>query len=213
MNAPRIGPRDRRALLLAAVVLIPVFGYTQAVTPFVAALSERRATLASERGLLERELSLLAESASYQGRMAGARKVLENHTRLLLPGSSPLSASGELVRHVGRLARDHRVHVDRAGTLAEEPASGALLAIGVELRGQSDLEGLLGFVRELEAGPYLLSVPTLTIERGTRYSRPGTDEEVLSFSATVVGYVLTDDLAEIDRDRLITAAALAGGDR
>jgi len=159
----RLTRRDRRALLIASAVLIPVVLFRGVVQPYVrarAALGERVRT---ERDLLARELAVVDEARSLPERRARADVALAADAARLLPGADPYAATAELVGYVGELAR--RSHVLVRDLQSRAPATeGGLAQIQVELRGQTDFEGVLRLLLALERGSRLVRVDALAVE-------------------------------------------------
>ncbi len=192
MNAvrlSRLASRDRRALVLGAVVLLPVLLFRGVVTPYArmhAALGER---LRAQRELLARELTVLADVRRLPERRARVHGVLAADASLLFPGGDPFAATAELVGYVGDAARHSHLLVQELQSRSTAPVQGAegLIQLQVEVRGQSDFEGTLRFLQALERGPRLVRVEALAVERLVAAS--GGRAEALSLRAAVSGYV------------------------
>ncbi len=183
----RLTPRDRRALLIGAAVLLPVLLLRGVVPPYVrarAALGERVRT---QRDLLARELAVLAQARSLPERRARADVSLAADAPRLLPGADPYAATAELVGYVGETARRSHVLVQdlqSRSAISPTPAAG-LAQIQVELRGQTDFEGVLRVLQALERGAPLVRVDVLAIERTG--ADPG-GRETLTLRAAMSGY-------------------------
>ncbi len=67
-------------------------------------------------------------------------------------------------------------------------AADGIRVLRVELRGESDFQGVLDFLKALERGPKLVTVERLDIAKTLRAGEE--DRETLSIAATVVGYAL-----------------------
>ncbi len=190
----RLGARDRRALLLGVAVLAPVLLFRGAVQPYArarAALAER---LRTQRRLLERELAVLMEARALPQRRVEVEKLLALDLPRLFPGGDPFAAAAELVGYVGDAARRGHVLVQELQSRSAVPVPGTdgLVQLQVEVRGQSDFEGVLRFLQALERGPRLLRVEAVAIERvggGGGGSDGSGGREVLSLRAAVSGYV------------------------
>lgn len=171
MNAlTRLSPRDRRALALGVMVLVPVLLFRGAVQPYLrarAALAER---LAAQRELLERELSVFAAAQRLPERRARVAGLLAADAPRMLPGGDPLAASAELVGYVGDAARRSHVLVSelqsRGSVAAPAPETDGLARLQVEVRGRTDFEGVLRFLQALERGPRLVRVDAVVIDGG-----------------------------------------------
>jgi len=188
----RLPPRDRRALLIGAALLIPVVLFRGVVQPYVrarAALGERVRT---QRDLLARERAVLDEARSLPERRARADVSLAADAPRLLPGADLYAATAELVGYVGETARRSHVLVQElqsrsapSTTATEAGGEGGLAQIHVELRGQTDFEGVLRLLLALERGSRLVRVDALAVERSSE--GPG-GREMLSLRAALSGY-------------------------
>jgi hypothetical protein len=202
--------RDRRAILLGLAVLLPVLLYVAAVRPYRAALADVRDRIAAERALLEREETLVAHAgtlpptvAALQERAAGAER------RLVSAANVPL-AEAEVTGFLEELAQLSRVLLQelrgvesrRGGARSSARASrdqaenvGALRAIRLSVRGESDLEGVLTFLSRLENSPLLLRIAELSIEpqfEGTARTGDRRPSGVVTFALIVEAFAPPD---------------------
>jgi hypothetical protein len=198
--------RDRRAILLGLAVLLPVLLYVAAVRPYRAALADVRDRIAAERALLEREETLVAHAgtlpptvAALQERAAGAER------RLVSAANVPL-AEAEVTGFLEELAQLSRVLLQelrgvesrRGGARASRDQAenvGALRAIRLSVRGESDLEGVLTFLSRLENSPLLLRIAELSIEpqfEGTARTGDRRPSGVVTFALTVEAFAPPD---------------------
>lgn len=185
-------PRDRRALGMGAAILIPALAWSAVVRPFVRGLGEDRARLVEQRGLLERELALVAgapaqgaeESAANAGRSRLAPRLFEGDA---------LSAATALAGYATESARRNGVLVEEIQSGITAEAGPGLTRVEVATRGRSDLAGVLRWLRTLEAGGKLVRVERLSLERQSD-SSPGdsADTEIIALTATLRGYVASD---------------------
>jgi hypothetical protein len=173
-----MAPRDRRAVLLGLAVILPALVYFLGVRPYLAALSDvRDLTFIAQQGLRS-DLDLLesAEELPEAARRA-QEKAFEVESRMLRARSLVL-AEGELTDLLEASAYHSRVLLEeiRGGELTrgEEPPPG-LSVVRLHLRGESDLEGVLTFLDQLEKSALLLRVRGLALE--PEVSRPDSDEE------------------------------------
>lgn len=163
MTSSIFNPRDRRALALGALVLLPVLVYALVGRPYARALVEARAELAAERDLLTRELALLslADTLPALGRMATVR--VERINARLFEDAGDLSALA-FERYLLDLAEESRVRVEQSHATVDETAPGELASIEATLRGVSDLEGVLDLLYTLENGTKLVRVERIALE-------------------------------------------------
>jgi hypothetical protein len=107
----------------------------------------------------------------------------------LFEGRDDVMATAELVSHLGVVAQEHQVLLEAASTRPTTIRDGGVRALQVEIRAESDLHGVLAFLRALEGSEKLLRVERLDISRSL-----GTIEdegvEALSISATIIGFAI-----------------------
>ncbi len=193
MKAPRLTSRDRRALIIGAVALMPALLFQYGVRPYAAALSDARNRLEAQRGLLDRELALLDEAKLYPELAREAEGVIAAAASRLFDGPDRISTTAALVNYLGTFVQDHRVVLQRSETRSAEVDEDGIVSLQVSMRAIGDLEGLLGFLHALEDGAKLVRIEQLSIERTGRVSLSGaSDEEVLSLFAIVTGYALEE---------------------
>jgi type II secretory pathway component PulM len=203
MRSVSLAPRDRKAVLLGAAVLLPALLWTLALAPYLDALHARRAHLADERRLLARELELLAQAKGFPRAFdQGARRILAVAPRLT-GGDDDAAAGAAVASYVRRLAQLGGANVTRVDPAPVRDAGGGITALPVAVTGEADLEGLMSFLQMLETGPKLVRVDELKIEAqdgpvtaGASYSptpffvAPGGGSEVIRFTFTATGYTI-----------------------
>lgn len=194
----RLSERDRRALTVAAVAVGLAVAWATVVSPWLDAAGERDDRLASQRELLRAESDLLASDENFQDAARTAARRLRTTSRRLLTGPSEGGAAASLEQVVRDRAMAHRVLVTATSPRPPEPVDDALLAVGLEVQGESDLQGIAGLLASLEEEATLLRVSGLRIRRA---SGPGGDPAALGFRAAITGYLLAsgDTAAEAPR--------------
>jgi len=196
----RLGAGDRRAILLGALILGPAVALKLVLIPLVRSWSDLRAEIATERSLLAREEELLAGADRWPARYTADGARLLAAAPRLYDGADQVAGAGALASYLAQRAAARRVFLQQTELRPTEKAGEGVSALGVELRGSTDLEGLLRFVQDLESGKPLVRVERVHVEKAERTSF-GTrdDEEVLSFSLTVRGFALTTDQPTVAR--------------
>jgi len=188
MKLADLGARDRRAMLWGLAILVPSLGWVYALRPFRAALSDARDQVAVEREALARERSAILEASRNPARQRTADSAMHATEPRLFAGSNDVAASAELVAYLGDVAHDARIWLADAATRPAAALADGVRALRVEVRAESDFEGLLTFLQALERGGKLVRVERLD---ATRTARVGEEDiETLAISATVVGYAL-----------------------
>lgn len=186
----RLTRRDRRALLLGLAVLAPAVLYGSAVRPYANALADARRNLHSQRDLLARELTLLADARAFPAHLERIESALEALAPRLFTAPDPVAATGVLAGYVADAAQRSRVLLERSDPASPSQVDGDLARLEVQVRALGDLEGLLALLYALEHGPKLVRVEGIAIERASRPGRQldARDEEVLSLRAVVAGF-------------------------
>jgi hypothetical protein len=191
MKLPRLGARDRRALTLGAMVALPVFFYVFAVRPYGAALADARERAASQRDLLTREVALLSQSSRFPLSLRTGEKSLMDEAPRLFGGADALAASAALSNYVSSRALGAHVFLQGSDTRPPALAGEGVVALGIEVHAAGDLAGIVTFLQSLEDGPKLVRVERIALERATVVTNvAGSDEEVISLSATINGFSL-----------------------
>lgn len=149
------------------------------------------ATLATYLGDVARRTHVWLASATTRAATSGPA-----------PGASPAGAAGAAgVTGAGRGGR---------GATPGTAGDGVRL-LRVELRGESDFQGVLDFLKEIERGPKLVTVERLDVARTLRAGEE--DRETLSITATVVGYALAGPAPAAPKGSAGAGAATGRGGR
>jgi hypothetical protein len=182
--------RDRRAVVVGAAVLLPFVLFLWAVRPFRAALSDARDQLETERATLARERAALATATHNPQLQRVADSVMRGMRPRLFEGKDDVMASSELAGYLGDVAQRSRVWLQDAGTRPAPPAVDGIRTLHVEIRAESDINGALLFLQNLENGEKLVRVDRIDISRTRRADRD--DSETLSIVATISGFAAAD---------------------
>lgn len=210
-----IAERDRRAILIGLAIIAPAVLYVAAVRPYRAALSDVRTQTEAQRGLLQRELGLLANATTMPAALNEARtQVFRAEARLVRANNQPL-AEAQLTRYVEEQAAASRVLLQELRSVQltrRDQVPNGLRLIRVALTGESDLEGVVRFLNRLESGTLLISIKQLTLERNepretssrsqnsrARAARPLNPEGVMQFSAVIDAFASATGTVEENR--------------
>ncbi|MCC7195293.1 MAG: hypothetical protein IT356_07050 [Gemmatimonadaceae bacterium] len=208
--------RDRRALVLGLAILVPSLGWVYAGRPMLAALASLNERIGSEQEALGRERAAVAEATRNPGRKAIADSAVAAVGSRVFSGANDVAAGATLATYVGDVARRSHVWLASATTRSSTSPAGSapnapvapgaaaggrggqgagaagnsdgVRPLRVDLRGESDYQGVLEFLNALERGEKLVVVERLDIARTLRAGDD--DSETLSITATVVGYAL-----------------------
>jgi type II secretory pathway component PulM len=202
MNISSMNPRDRRAVLLGAVILVPSLLYVFGVQPYLRALSSTRSHIADERELLVRERGVAAHLPSLPHEKAAASQRLSQEAARLFGADDQLVATGDLAEYIAKVAGHNGVSLEQTETRAPHPVITGLEALQVEVRAISDVDGMLQFLHELETGNKLIRIGRLSLEHarqmpgaGATQSGQASGTDMLELSASVYGYRLTGPVA------------------
>jgi hypothetical protein len=191
MKGPALSAKDKRTLTIGALLLIPALLWRFGVVPYRASLDDMRDRLTTERDALSRERGavLTAQRNPALQRMTdSALHVMEPR---LFEGTDDVIASSGLAAYVGDVARGRHVWVQDAATRPATSTTAGVRTLHVEIRGESDLRGILTFLDALEHGDKLVRIERLDVSRGL--SGPGNEQaETLTISATIAGYAMGD---------------------
>lgn len=183
--------RDRRALFLGAAILLPALLFVWGVRPFLGTMRDNRDLLASEQSTLSREMAAIQAARENPDLQRVADSAMRAVQPRLFQGRDSVMATAELVSHLGALAAEHDVWLQNAITRPSAVEDGGVRRLRVEIRAESDLQGVLSFLTALERGDKLLRVERLDISRVlTVDSEDGI--EPVTVAATVVGFALPD---------------------
>ena len=182
-----LNSRDRRAILVGLGILLPAVAYVLGVKPYRAALDGVRDRVAAERELLTRELALLAAAPTLPGELQRAESEAAVFEDRMVRAASGVLAESELTDFLERSAFRSRVLLEeiRGGELGrgEVPPPG-LSVVRLHLRGESDLEGVLTFLDEIEKSRLFLRVRGLAVE--PEMSRPNSENNENNGTTTPV---------------------------
>lgn len=190
MKWSTMSPRDRRAVLVGAAILLPALFFIWGVRPYLGALDDARQELAAQREALSREQSAVNSARENPRLRQLADSAMQAMQPKLFNGRDDTMASALLASYVGDLAAKSRVWLQDANTRAAIVGKDGVRALQVEIRGQSDLRGTLRFLNALERGSKLVRVDKLDVSRA-----PGSADdpmETLTITATISGFALAD---------------------
>lgn len=183
--------RERRAILIGAGVVLAGFALIWG-RMYRDALSSERDELATERATLARERVAVATARHNPQLQRIADSAMRAMRPRLFEGKDDVMASAELASYVGDVARRARVWLQDAGTRPATPAAEGIRTLRVEIRAESDLQGTLLFLQGLERGDKLVRIDRLDISHAARSDEK--DAEVLSITATISGFAVSDSM-------------------
>lgn len=176
-------PREKRLLVLAGVMALVVGGHALVVEPSLSRSQQARERIAAREALLERQQRLLARREAYLAEERALREAIERRRARLLPGDRAPLAASELQKLIKSTAQEAGVEVRSERTLP--PAErGGYLEVPVEVTLSGPIRGVVGFLRQLEAAPLLLSIQDVKL----RVVSVGAPRDLLA-TVAVAGYM------------------------
>lgn len=179
--------RERKVLLWGALITIPALMYTFAFKPLRASYVDKREQLEFERDALARERAAIAAAKRSPELQHVADSLMQTTGQRLFSSSDDVMASAELGTYIRELAEKNHLLLTSATTGAVPKTKAVVRSLSDDIRGESDLQGVLEFLHALEQGPKLVRVSRIDISRPTR---DADDIETVLFAATVTGYAL-----------------------
>lgn len=181
----KLQPRERRLLVLGALVAAVILGYLYVVEPLQARHQQVQGLIASRADLLARQQRLVGRRDRYvQERQALQAEIAQRRGRLLSGDKPPLAAS-ELQKLVKNTAQDTGIEV-RSERILAVTERGGYTEVPVEVTLSGPIRGIVTFLQRLEAVPVQVSVHDLKL-RVVSVSAP---RDLLATLA-ITGYIAT----------------------
>ena len=193
-----LSPRDRRAIVIGAVVLVPVLLWAGIVRPYLKALDDFSSRLAVEQALLQREREIVRNAADISARLETIRHQLDRMEMELVAAENPALAEAILSAHLEHLARANRVLLQEVRSITgSNPAAVAdgTVPLYLSVSGESDFEGILALFNDIETDRLLMQISNLSLGPAPAGGGEGngsrTDPHVqaMRFTAVVVSYM------------------------
>lgn len=189
----RLSPRERRTIAIGMVLVVPALLWIYGVRPYREALAEVRAEVATQRDLFARELALLEDAERYPAAYRMADSALLRAAPRLFAETDDVLATARLTSYVAGQALGSRVLLQEAESRPAQRSREGIRRLQVEIRAESDTEGMLRFLNSLERGAKLVVVDEISLEREERsLARGRPPVGILVLHATVSGFALVD---------------------
>jgi Type II secretion system (T2SS), protein M subtype b len=189
MKSVSLSAGERRTIMRSVMLLLPFAIYFLGVKPYRKTYADAQERLATERDALARERGAVAtarRNPELQHMTDSSLKAMEPR---LFEGTDDVIASSDLSAYVGEVARANHVWVQDGATRTATSTTPGVRTLHVEVRGESDLRGILSFLDALQHGDKLVRIDRLDISRGL--SGAGNEQaETLTLAATISGYAL-----------------------
>ncbi|MBI3567539.1 MAG: type II secretion system protein M [Gemmatimonadetes bacterium] len=181
-GARRMSTRDRRALWLGALVVVPVLAWRAVVAPVAAGVQRAHDDAATQRGLLAREKALLRDAPLLPAR---AKHVAERAAVMaprLFNDADTVAASAALSAFVRDAARSAGLRVTQTDAAPVEIRGAGVVALGVDTRVEGTFGAIVSWLDQLESGERVLTVERFEV------TATGTSEGTIAASARVRGF-------------------------
>jgi hypothetical protein len=181
--------RDRRALILGGIVIAAAVLGLRVVPAGIRRATAAHALLRERAGLLARTRAELASLPGLRDSAAVLTRALVALAPQVLSGSTPAEASADLSGRMNLAASRAPARVDRLDPLADSSGAGRLGRARVRAALQTDVRGLVAFIRAIDAGDEVLKLDELRIE-APEPGAPDRGPEVLRVEVTVSGWYI-----------------------
>jgi len=181
-------PRDRRALLIGGAIVLGAVLVLRVVPSGVRSVLALRTRTLERVETLARVRDALAAAPALRDSLTEALGAVVALAPRLVDGRSSAEASASLSALVSLVARRHAVRLVRLDPLPDS-AAGAFRRVAVHAELEGDVRGLTRFLRAIETGDPLLTVPALAIHASDPFKQsPG--PEALRAEVQVMGFFL-----------------------
>lgn len=197
MKFSSLNARERRTIAGGAAILLVGLGWVYALRPLRSSLADLTDQVTVEREALAREQAAVDEATRSPARKRIADSAMTAAQTRLFSGANDVAAGAALATYLGEVAAKSHVWLANAATRPTTVVRGSTAAaaeadglhrLRVDVRAESDFQGVLAFLDALEHGEKVVTVERLDITRTLRAGDE--DRETLSITATVVGYAL-----------------------
>ena len=159
---PALRPRERRLLLLAALIGILVAGYVYVVEPLMEKHAAIRELVAAREALLARQERLVARSDAYAQELGTLRAEISRRRGRLLAGDKAPIAASELQKLVKTTAQEVGIDV-RSERILASVERGGYAEVPVEMTLSGPIRGLTAFLHRLEEASILVALTDLKV--------------------------------------------------
>lgn len=203
MNAPFrdktaravVNARDRRALWLGALIVIPALLWRVAVVPYREALGRGAARATAARELLSREKALLRDAPRLPALMQASAARADDESTRLFGGADTVAATAALASWVRNAAVGAGLRAPQAAAAAVDIVAGGVESVAVDVRAEGPFAAVTMWIGLMESGERLLWVERLEL------STTGATDGTVSLSARVLGYTAPFSTAKRGRRR------------
>jgi hypothetical protein len=183
--------KDRRALILGLVVLLPSLFYVFGVRRYMAAVKDTHQLVTDERKRLSQELAAIAAAKEQPQLQHIADSSWKAMSPRIFSGRDNVAAGTDLMTLVGEVALQQNVNVRTAILQSTTVDVNGVRTLAVEIQGETDLQGLLGFLEAIERSDKLMRVDRLRVTRPI--AKPDADGvQAIQIAASIAGFAIQE---------------------
>ena len=211
MKLGNLSLSERRTVPIGASIVLASGLFVRGFKPYATSLGGAKERLRLERETLAREQTTVAQARADPLLQQRADSAMALTTPRLFSGRDDVMASADLVAYLGDMSRRARVLLQDATTRPSSTTASGVRTLRVDIRAESDLQGILTLLQTLEWGDKLIRVERIDL---SRLPNAADDDktETLSLSATIAGFALpAESLRTDDTGRTSGATAPIAG--
>jgi ABC-type uncharacterized transport system fused permease/ATPase subunit len=182
-------PRERRALLFGATIIVLMVGAVRGVPAWRRWNAAARASAADMMARAARSDAVVRGLSQSLDTLEARTARLAKLKSSVLTGDTPAEAGSNLAVLIAEAARRAAVRLDAVEVRIDTAKARTLPRIAVDLQATADIAGLAALLRDLEDGPTILAVRRVTV-RPQNTDVPQNQVELLSVRLTVEGAAL-----------------------
>lgn len=154
----RLTKRNKRALILLAVVVAVMVLVSYVILPFYDAKGQIRSDIQSKQKELALSARTLEEKDAYLRSLAAVERVIAEYESAVWDARDASSATVQVEETVRAFANQHGVRVTRSNPLPEQKIGDEYIKISLQLNVESDMGGLVGFLHSIASHEKFLVV-------------------------------------------------------
>jgi hypothetical protein len=181
--------RDRRALIWGGAAALGAVLVLRVVPLTVRSVSALRTEARERVQTLARAGEVLAAAPATRDSLARVLGSIVALAPRLVDGRTAAEAQASLSGLVSLAASRHALRMVRLDPLPDSAAQGVFSRVAVHVEMEGDVAGLTRFLRAVEIGDPLLTLPALFVQATDPVGRPNAPEQ-LNIEATIAGLYL-----------------------
>ncbi|MCX5762401.1 MAG: hypothetical protein NTW72_13025 [Gemmatimonadetes bacterium] len=155
--------RDRRALWLGALVVVPIIAWRAIVAPLATSMAANEARAAASAELFAREQALGRDAAQLRHAVTVAQRTLAAESPRLFIAADSGSAASALIAWARGAAISAGLRDMRGEAAPVTPLPGALIGVQVDVRARGNLAAVTAWLSTMERDARLVTVHRLEL--------------------------------------------------